>query len=104
MPLSISDRLGALDLESDLDSNFYNILNTKPDWTAESKLHSSMYGEYTVKENKRWGANYSLLGIEDQEFEHEQTFEHLEEFERSGQKTSSRFYMAYDVWKPKNAK
>ncbi len=45
----------------DLDDFLYLSLNSKPDWTAESRLHASIYGEYEVEEGKMWTGKYNNL-------------------------------------------
>ena len=89
LPLSISVKVRHLRYECELTPIFFKALNSPPNWTAEARLHATMYGDYTVEENLKWVSDYSKLKIF-QEFTHEEG-------------VSSQFHMAYDIWRPKES-
>ncbi len=84
----------------DLDSRLYDILNKTPDWTAESRLHASMYGEYLVDQNRTWRQKYKNLTTISGQVPIN-GFYHTTPKKDGSTPKSTEFEMAYDIWLPK---
>lgn len=73
--------------EEDVNAALYDTFNSEPDYTAPRMLHQSMYDSYKVESDIKWHSTYDNFGIK-------------EEFLHEDNKTTNKFHLTYDFWRP----